>query len=44
MRLYLSSYRLGASAARLKKLLRGARRAAVIQNALDFIPVEARHS
>ena len=44
MRLYLSSYRLGASAARLKKLLRGGRRAAVIQNALDFIPAEARRA
>lgn len=42
MRLYLSSYRLGASAARLKKLLNGGKRAAVIQNALDFIPAEAR--
>ncbi len=42
MRLYLSSYRLGASAARLKKLLKGGRRAAVIQNALDFVPAEAR--
>ncbi len=44
MRLYLSSYRLGASAPRLKKLLRGGRRAAVIQNALDFIPAEARRA
>ncbi|MBB3408354.1 dipeptidase E [Rhizobium sp. BK316] len=44
MRLYLSSYRLGASAFRLKKLLNGGRRAAVIQNALDFIPSEARRA
>lgn len=44
MRLYLSSYRLGASAFRLKKLLNGGRRAAVIQNALDFIPAEARRA
>ncbi|WP_454848128.1 Type 1 glutamine amidotransferase-like domain-containing protein [Rhizobium binxianense] len=42
MRLYLSSYRLGASQARLRRLLKGGRRAAVIQNALDFIPVESR--
>lgn len=41
MRLYLSSYRLGASAFRLRKLLNGGRRAAVIQNALDF---EARRA
>lgn len=44
MRLYLSSYRLGASAFRLKKLLNGGRRAAVIQNALDLIPAEARRA
>jgi dipeptidase E len=44
MRLYLSSYRLGASAVRLRKLLNGGRRAAVIQNALDFIPAEARRA
>ncbi|GAA3059724.1 hypothetical protein GCM10010520_05230 [Rhizobium viscosum] len=44
MRLYLSSYRLGASAFRLRKLLNGGRRAAVIQNALDFIPAEARRA
>lgn len=44
MRLYLSSYRLGASAFRLKKLLNGGRRAAIIQNALDFIPAEARRA
>lgn len=44
MRLYLSSYRLGASAFRLKKLLNGRRRAAVIQNALDFMPAETRRA
>ncbi|MBB3656180.1 dipeptidase E [Rhizobium sp. BK650] len=44
MRLYLSSYRLGASAFRLRKLLKGGRRAAVIQNALDFVPAEARRA
>jgi dipeptidase E len=44
MRLYLSSYRLGASAFRLRKLLNGGRRAAVIQNALDFVPSGARRA
>lgn len=44
MRLYLSSYRLGTSAFRLRKLLGHGRRAAVIQNALDFIPAEARRA
>lgn len=44
MRLYLSSYRLGASAFRLRKLLNGGQRAAVIQNALDFIPAAARRA
>ncbi|WP_416065373.1 Type 1 glutamine amidotransferase-like domain-containing protein [Rhizobium sp. ZK1] len=44
MRLYLSSYRLGASAFQLRKLLNGGRRAAVIQNALDFIPTKARRA
>ena len=44
MRLYLSSYRLGANAFRLRKLLNGGRRAAVIQNALDFIPADARRA
>lgn len=44
MRLYLSSYRLGASAFRLRKLLNGGRRAAVIQNALDFISADSRRA
>ncbi|NTI48734.1 type 1 glutamine amidotransferase-like domain-containing protein [Agrobacterium rhizogenes] len=42
MRLYLSSYRLGSHEDRVLELLQGGRRAAIIENALDYIPDEAR--
>lgn len=42
MRLYLSSYRLGSHEDRLLELLQGGRRAAIIENALDYFPDEAR--
>jgi dipeptidase E len=42
MRLYLSSYRLGGGAADLKRLMRGARRVGLIENALDHIPLAER--
>jgi len=44
MRLYLSSYRLGACTDRLLALLEGGRRAAVISNALDHLPAQARET
>lgn len=44
MRLYLSSYRLGDHADKLSPLMRGGKRIAVIANALDFIPADARRS
>ncbi|MCJ9671398.1 MULTISPECIES: Type 1 glutamine amidotransferase-like domain-containing protein [unclassified Neorhizobium] len=42
MRLYLSSYRLGDHVEKLSALMHGGKRIAVISNALDFIPAEAR--
>src|SRR4051812_18278329 len=42
MRLYLSSYRIGDHAASLLALLPGRKRAAIIENALDYIAPELR--
>jgi len=42
MRLYLSSYRFGGHAASLLTLLPGRRRAAIVENALDYITPELR--
>jgi hypothetical protein len=36
MKLYLSSYRLGAHGPELARMVRGARRVGVVRNALDF--------
>ncbi len=42
VRLYLSSFRMGRCPERLVELARGGRRAAVIANAMDPLPVEVR--
>lgn len=44
MRLYLSSYRLGAATGELLRLMRGRRRVGIIANALDFIPMADRRA
>jgi dipeptidase E len=44
VRLYLSSFRVGAAGERLGDLTRGGRRAAVIANAIDHAPAEVREA